>query len=134
MGRAVAEVVSQRLSAVVAQVPSQNRPFLFYIGYKANLDEEQIFSQYSGFPYLFLFHPMFHTDQSSEAGTKFQTLVYVPSGLSVTPQIQKEVTSASRQKFEITIFRIQVSCIMIRASLLGRTSLLFFKSSGKESS
>jgi hypothetical protein len=47
----------------------------------------QVFSEYFGFPYQFLFHQLFHIHHhlSSGAGTISQLVADVPSGLSRIP-------------------------------------------------
>jgi hypothetical protein len=52
----------------------------------AKVTPEQVFSEYFGFPFQFLFHRLFHTHHlSSFAGTIDQLVFDIPSGLSLTP-------------------------------------------------
>jgi hypothetical protein len=51
----------------------------------------QVFSEYFGFPYQFLFHRLLHIHHlSSGAGTTGKLVADVPSGLSLTPPQEKE--------------------------------------------
>jgi hypothetical protein len=45
----------------------------------------QVFSEYFGFPFQFLFHQILRTRLPSGAGTVGQLVADVPSGLSLTP-------------------------------------------------
>jgi hypothetical protein len=60
----------------------------------------KLFPKYVCFP-CHLFHPLFHTHHypSSEAGTIGEIVIYVPSGLILTPphEIEEKVTSVDRQ-------------------------------------
>jgi hypothetical protein len=50
---------------------------------------ERVFSEYFGFPCQFSFHQILHTHYlSAGAGTLCQIVADVPSGLSLTPNIQ----------------------------------------------
>jgi hypothetical protein len=54
----------------------------------------QIFSEYFGFPFQFLFHRLLHTHHlSTGAGTVGHLVADVPSGLGLTPpqEIKKKI-------------------------------------------
>jgi hypothetical protein len=66
----------------------------------------QVFSEYFGFPCQLAFHQMLHTHLSSEAGTISQLVVYVSSGLSLTPPQEIKKNTG-----DINIFLIFVSSL-----------------------
>jgi hypothetical protein len=81
---------------------------------------QQVFSEYFGFPCQFSFNQLLHTHHhlSSGAGTIGQIMVYVPSGLSLTPNPKKVGWQKLIPWSRILLEQLRIVCLVVEFIIL----------------
>jgi hypothetical protein len=74
----------------------------------------QVFSEYFGFPYQFLFQRLLHTHHLSSSGAKIRQLsADVPSGLSLTPPQETKKKENYAVLIDAAFVETKTSCSLL---------------------